>query len=144
MLANIGALGSATCSPPAPAGARSMWSNALVFSLLLGTAYSAPYSEYILAPSSRTVNPVAVYNVNGTVDNAEGLLNGSNGTATFSAASAVTYDFGKNIAGQVSVVAGDSAYSSDAVIWLTFTESSMWISGTGSDATASDGVDEPM
>lgn len=121
-----------------------MWSNALTFSLLLGTAHSVPYSEYILAPSSRTVNPVSVYNVNGTVNNAEGLLDGVNGTATFSAASAVTFDFGKNIAGQVSVVAGGSAYSPDAVVWLTFTESNLWINGNGSDATASDGLDEPM
>lgn len=103
-----------------------------------------PYSEYILAPSSRTVFPVSVYNINGTVDNAEGLLNGANSTATFSAASAVTYDFGKNIAGQVSLVAGDSVYSPDAVIGLTYTESSFWIAGFASDATASDGVDEPL
>lgn len=131
-------------------GALAMWPNTLASSLLLGSAYAVPYSEYILAPSSRTVNPVSIYNVNGTVDNAEGLLNGVNGTAAFSPASAVTFDFGKNIAGQVSVVvpaAGASSTSSaapDAVIWLTFTESSMWISGNGSDATASDGVDEPM
>lgn len=125
-------------------GAHTMWSNALASFLLLGSAYAVPYSEYILAPSSRTVNPVSVYNVNGTVDNAEGLLNGVNGTAAFSPASAVTFDFGKNIAGQVSVVVPASSAASDAVIWLTFTESSMWISGNGSDATASDGVDEPM
>lgn len=126
-----------------------MWSHALASSLLLlGSARAAvPYSEYILAPSSRTVNPVSVRNVNGTVDNAEGLLNGANGTAVFAPASAVTFDFGKNIAGQVSVVAAANSTSpaaADAVVWLTFTESSMWISGNGSDATASDGVDEPM
>lgn len=120
-----------------------MWWNALAFSLLLGSAYSVPYSEYVLAPSSRTVYPVAVHEVNGTVTNAEGLLNGANGTATFSASSAVTFDFGKNIAGLVSVVAGDSTSSSSAVIWLTFTESSIWISGNASDGTATS-PDAPM
>lgn len=121
-----------------------MWAYAFTLASLLGRAYSVPFSEYILAPSSRTVFPVAVYNINGTVDNAEGLLNGVNTTATFSAVSAVTYDFGKNIAGQVSLVAGASAYSPDAVIGLTYSESSLWIAGFGSDATASDGVDEPL
>ncbi|KAF3767680.1 family 78 glycoside hydrolase [Cryphonectria parasitica EP155] len=117
---------------------------ALIFFSFLGVVSSAPYSEYILAPSSRTVYPVSVYNVNGTVSNAEGLLNGANSTVTFEASSAVTLDFGKNIAGQVSLVAGDSVYSEDAVIWITFTESSEWISGNASDSTATYGLDEPI
>lgn len=121
-----------------------MWLNTLSLLLFLGQAHSVPYSEYILAPSSRTVYPVSVYKVNGTVDNAEGLLNGVNGTATFTASSNVTFDFGKNIAGQVSVVAGDSVYSPDAVIFVTFTESSLWISGIASDGTADSGMDEPL
>lgn len=115
-----------------------------MFSLVLGYTYAVvPFSEYILAPSSRTVFPVAVYGVNGTVNNAEGLLNGANGTATFSANSAVTFDFGKNIAGQVSLTAENST-SSAAAVWLTFTESNLYISGESSDATASTGVDRPM
>lgn len=121
-----------------------MWLNAVSITLFLGSAYSVPYSEYILAPSSRTVFPVAVYNVNGTVTNAEGLLNGLNSSTTFSASSAVTYDFGKNIAGQVSLTAGGAVYASDAVIGVTFSESSLWIAGFASDATASEGVDEPL
>lgn len=122
-----------------------MWFNILSLNLFLASVFSQVlYSEYILAPSSRTVFPVAVYKVNGTVDNAEGLLNGVNGTATFSASSAVTFDFGKNIAGQVSLTAGASVFSPDAVIGITFSESSVWIAGYGSDATASDGVDEPL
>lgn len=121
-----------------------MWLNALGLTLFLASAYSVPYSEYILAPSSRTVFPVALYKVNGTVDNADGLLNGVNGTATFSASSAVTFDFGKNIAGTVSLRVGHSVSASDAVIGLTFSESSLWIAGFASDATASDGVDEPL
>lgn len=121
-----------------------MLASVLTLAMLAGLVQSVPYSEYILAPSSRTVFPVAVYNINGTVDNAEGLLNGVNTTATFSAVSAVTYDFGKDIAGQVSLVAGDSAYSPDAVIGLTYTESSLWIAGYACDAAASEDVDEPL
>lgn len=84
-----------------------VWLSALTFSLFYGTARSVPYSEYIYAPESRTVFPVSVYQVNGTISNAADLLNGKNGTVTFSASSAVTLDFGKNIAGQVSLVAGN-------------------------------------
>lgn len=115
----------------------------LVLTLLVGSALAVPYSEYILAPSSRTVYPVAVHKVNGTVVNAEGLINGVNGTAVFYGSSAVTFDFGKNVAGQVSLVVDRSCHS-NAAMWLTFTESSLWISGIASDATASYGVDEPM
>lgn len=125
-------------------GIPAMWLYTLSFSLFMGAAYAVPYSEYILAPASRTVYPVSVYRVNGTVDNVEGLLNGVNGTATFTASSNVTFDFGRNIAGQVSVVAGDSVYSPDAVVFVTFTESSLWISGIASDGTADSGADEPL
>lgn len=121
-----------------------MWPSRAVLSLLLGSVCAqVPYSEYILAPSSRTVFPVAVYGINGTVDNAQGLLNGANGTAVFSPASAVTFDFGKNIAGQVSLTAQNSSNSA-AAIWLTFSESNLYISGEASDASSTYGVDRPM
>lgn len=64
--------------------------------LLLRGVRAIPYSEYILTPASRTLYPASVYNVNGTVENAEGLV-GASGPTTFSGPSAVTYDFGKNI-----------------------------------------------
>lgn len=121
-----------------------MWPSRAVLSLLLGSVCAqVPYSKYILAPSSRTVFPVAVYGINGTVDNAQGLLNGANGTAVFSPASAVTFDFGKNIAGQVSLTAQNSSNSA-AAIWLTFSESNLYISGEASDASSTYGVDRPM
>lgn len=56
---------------------------------------TAAYDEYILAPTSRTIIPSSVYQVNGTVDNAEALLVGAEGTTTFRDDSTVTYDFGK-------------------------------------------------
>jgi hypothetical protein len=123
--------------------------NNLVYTLLLGAVHAIPYSEYILAPSSRTVHPVAVYQVRGTVNNAEGLVGGATSTVTISGThqggqnSSVTLDFGRNIAGQVSLTATDSGDPSSA-IWLTFSESSMWISSYGSDAISDDGLDEPI
>ncbi|KAK3938559.1 Six-hairpin glycosidase-like protein [Diplogelasinospora grovesii] len=103
-------------------------------------ATSAPFSEYILTPKSRTVVPVSVYNVNGTVNNAQGLTK-AGGVATYQGASAVTYDFGKNVAGIVSFNTG-SVSGSNEFIGISFTESSLWINSNGCDATADSGIDE--
>ncbi|KAI3402130.1 hypothetical protein diail_59 [Diaporthe ilicicola] len=121
----------------------------LAYALLLRAAHAVPYGEYILAPSSRTVYPVSVYHVGGTVDNAEGLTGGANTTVTISGSSqagensSVTVDFGRNIAGQVSLAAEDSS-DPNAAIWLTFSESSLWVSSYGSDAIADSGLDAPI
>ncbi|TAQ83360.1 hypothetical protein B7494_g8318 [Chlorociboria aeruginascens] len=105
-----------------------------------GFATAIPYSEYILAPTSRTLHPVSVYQVNGSVTSPE-TLTSPTGSATFNGMSAVTYDYGKNIAGVVSITVGTSS-SSDAFIGLTYSESSLWISGAASDATSDSGLDE--
>lgn len=110
---------------------------------MASTCLAIPYSEYILAPASRTVLPSFVHQINGSVTNAIALTEGNNGTAIFDGVSSVTYDFGKNVAGVVSVIAGNST-SPDAKIWLTYTESSTWISGNASDATADAGLDKPL
>lgn len=121
----------------------------LAFLLLLGAVQAIPYSEYILAPPSRTVYPVSVYQVNGTVDNAEGLIGGANTTVTILGTSnggqnsSVTVDFGRNIAGRVSLSAPDSG-DPNAAIWLTFSESSMWISSYGCDSISDDNRDAPI
>lgn len=125
-----------------------MFLRSLAYALLLRAAHAIPYSEYILAPASRTVYPVSVFQVAGTVDNAEGLIGGANTTVTFSGSqggqnSSVTLDFGKNIAGQVSLTAPDSA-DPNAAIWLTFSESSLWVSSYGSDAVSDSGLDAPI
>jgi hypothetical protein len=113
----------------------------IIFSALAGLALGVPYSQYILTPRSRTIIPVSVYNVNGTVDNVGALT--SSGVATFQGPSAVTYDFGKNIAGivsfNVSSVEGYGQY-----IGISFTESSLWINSEGCDATADSGIDEAL
>ena len=101
------------------------------------------YSEYILAPDSRTVYPASVHQVNGTVSNAASLVGGATGNATFNGLSSVTFDHGKNIAGVVSVTVGSSSLR-DAFIGLTYTESFLWINGQASDATAAAGLDEVL
>jgi len=68
-------------------------------------------------------------------------LTTTSGSATFQNAAGVTYDFGKAVEGIVSFnVAGLS--SADQFVGVTFSESSLWISGAHSDATADAGFDE--
>lgn len=109
--------------------------------LLLALPVSAiPYSNYILAPESRTLYPAFVHKVNGSVSAANSLV-GKPGSAVFNGTSSITFDYAKNIAGVVSVTVGHSS-SPDAFLGLTYTESSLWINGQASDATADAGLDE--
>jgi len=64
--------------------------------LLASATAAAKYEQYILAPSSRTLHPTAVYKVNGSVEGAESLVGTGDamGRAMFQGESAVTYDFG--------------------------------------------------
>jgi hypothetical protein len=113
---------------------------AFLANLLVATV---PYSEYILAPDSRTIYPFAIHKINGTVSNAASLIGDIGGQAIFHGVSSVTFDYGKNIAGVVSVTVGVSS-SPDAQIGLTYSESSLWINGQASDATADAGLDEVL
>ncbi|GLA37017.1 hypothetical protein AnigIFM63309_003516 [Aspergillus niger] len=119
-----------------------MWSSWLLSALLATEALAVPYEEYILAPSSRDLAPASVRQVNGSVTNAAALT-GAGGQATFNGVSSVTYDFGINVAGIVSVDVA-SASSESAFIGVTFTESSMWISSEACDATQDAGLDTPL
>ncbi|QSZ29924.1 hypothetical protein DSL72_004442 [Monilinia vaccinii-corymbosi] len=104
-----------------------------------------PYEEYILTPHSRTLAPASVYHVNGSVANSDGLTaRGHSGSASFGPSSAVTYDFEKNIAGIVSFNVGSIDGDGDQFIGISFTESSLWISENGCDATADAGIDEAL
>lgn len=108
-------------------------------------AAAVPYSEYVLTPKSRILRPAAVYNVNGTVKSAEDLITGHNANTTFVGPSAVTYDFGKNIAGLVSFNVSEVTGSDVSFIGVSFTESNLWISSEGCDATANRPViDKPL
>jgi hypothetical protein len=112
----------------------------LAVSLATRARAGTPYSHYILAPASRTIYPPVIHRVNGSVTNSQSLIGGLNGTATLHGVSSVTFDYTKNIGGVASVTVGTSS-SSDALIGLTYTESSLWINGQGSDATADAGLD---
>lgn len=118
-----------------------------VLSILLQTILALPslgttaaYTDYILAPASRDVYPVSVHTINGSVSHAENLVN-NHGNATFVGNSAVTLDFGKNLAGLVSFEVL-SMSNITTFIGFTFSESSLWISGEISDATT--GTDAPL
>jgi hypothetical protein len=109
--------------------------------LLCGVATAAKYEEYILAPRSRTLYPANVHGFNGSITGTDSLIGSAGGEAVFDGISAVTYDFGKNIAGLVSLQIGD--VDEDQFIGLTYTESSLWISNISCDATEDAGMDEP-
>jgi hypothetical protein len=83
------------------------------------------------SPHSRTVRPVAVYNTSGTVTDAGAVLSGRR-TRLTGAGSFVTLDFGKDVAGLVSLrfAGSDGAQR----VGLAFNESSMYV-GTTSDAS---------
>ena len=120
----------------------------IAIAVLPAAVAAIPYSEYVLEPSSRTLHPVSVYNVNGTVTGAESLTAPSfdsslsaPGAATFSGSgSNATFDYGQNIGGWVHIHV-DPSSSAGSQIGLTFSESSLWIAGYGSDATADHGLD---
>lgn len=102
-------------------------------------ACASQYSSYIYTPSKRTILPAKVHNINGTATNAASLTKPP-GSAKISGVSAITYDFGKNVAGivsfNVSAVSGAENY-----IGISFSESSLWINSEGCDATADAGLD---
>nr|8HMM_A Chain A, Bac_rhamnosid6H domain-containing protein [Aspergillus oryzae] len=102
-----------------------------------------PYNEYILAPASRHLVPFEVLEVNGSVTDPSSLTQSTGGNATFNGPASVTFDFGRNIAGIVSLDIGSSS-TRDAFIGVTFTESSLWISSQACDATADSGLDSPL
>ncbi|KAJ3467715.1 hypothetical protein MRS44_005279 [Fusarium solani] len=65
--------------------------------------FAYPYEEYILAPVTRDVRPVAIYDTNGNVSDATDLVSSQDPTpVTFSGADSwVTLDFGINLSGHV-------------------------------------------
>lgn len=118
--------------------------------LLVAAAAQVPFHEYILAPTSRVISPVSIYQTGGNVENGAALLTTSmstlqsNQSTSFAGnGSYVTLDFGKNIAGrfafQVDAVTGPS----DS-IGFTFSESSMYISAQFCDAVTDGAFDLPQ
>jgi hypothetical protein len=118
-----------------------MFTLLLAFVGALALTAHAKYDQYILAPESRTIYPSSVYTVNGTVDNAESLASSSPGSAKFLNWASVAYDHGKNIGGLITFTVGSTS-DAEQFIGIGFSESSLWISGNWSDATADAGNDE--
>lgn len=119
---------------PLPSFVQAIALTAIFLFACISVTHAAQYEEYILAPSSRTLHPVSVYQVNGTVTGAESLANESTGSVTFTDISSVAYDFGKEIGGVVSFTIGQ--VDPDQFIGITFAESSLWVSSGGSDGSA--------
>ncbi|KAF7713086.1 Alpha-L-rhamnosidase [Penicillium ucsense] len=111
--------------------------------LLAKDVVAVLYSDYILAPSSRTLIPQTVYQSFGSVVGPQSLCDGSESTTVFDGTSSVTYDFGKNIAGIVTLKI-EPPSSVNTRLGLTFSESSLWISNLSSDATADLGLDATL
>ncbi|KAM3066036.1 hypothetical protein ACMFMF_010354 [Clarireedia jacksonii] len=103
------------------------------------------YSDYILAPSSRTLSPASILQTGGVVEDAANLINPTCQLSTIfhGGGSYVTLDFGINIAGTVSFQV-DILNGTNEAIGFTFTESSMWISAETCDATQDEGLDLPL
>ncbi|KAH9825515.1 Six-hairpin glycosidase, partial [Teratosphaeria destructans] len=114
-----------------------------LLALLPSILAAVPYSEYILAPASRTLTPVRVHAANGSVTSPSALIEGGSGTTTLSGDSAITYDYGQNIGGLVSFTVS-AVNGSGNYIGISFSESSLWISPDGSDATQNVGIDETL
>lgn len=121
-----------------------MWSLSLLLPLACTANAASNFSDYILAPDSRTVYPATIHRVNGSVSNANSLLASPNGNATLRGNSSITFDYSKNVGGVVSVTVASTDLPSDTVLGVTFTESSLWINGQASDATADAGLDSPL
>ncbi|KAJ2991238.1 hypothetical protein NUW58_g2583 [Xylaria curta] len=107
------------------------------WTLLASAAADVPYQEYMLAPTTRVLSPVSIYQTGGDVRNAAALLASSgagaqwNGSTTFSGnGSYVTLDFGKNIAGGVSFHV-DAVSGLNDSIGFTFSEPSVEMGGLG-------------
>lgn len=123
---------------------RSLCSAAIAAFFLAGSSLAAsPYSEYILAPTQRTLKPVTIHRANGSVTNPLGVSTTGSGDIVLSGESAVTYDYTKNIGGLVSFTVSN-VNGSGNFIGISFTESSFWISPDGSDATQNVGIDRTL
>lgn len=117
----------------------------LLFSTTLVSASSVPsWYQYVRAPSSNIVRPKAILHTNGSVSNAEAIING-HGVATLSRPStgsevpSITIDFGLNIVGFVQIhFAGAS--DNHPGVRLAFSETLEYLTNV-SDFTRSDNGD---
>ncbi|KAI0084355.1 Six-hairpin glycosidase, partial [Irpex rosettiformis] len=98
------------------------------------SAPSGPWDAFNFAPTSRTVRPVHIREVQGAVKNADGLLSVSGQATLTTNESWVTVDFGKEVGGLISMDIHPVA--SSAGLAFSFTESPEFISPFTSDDSA--------
>ena len=91
-----------------------------------------PWDVYNLAPTSRTVAPVAVYKTSGTVTNPHNVLGGT-ATRLSGSGSLITLDFGKEVGGIISLTLSGASSSAQSV-GLAFSESAQF-ARTNSDSS---------
>lgn len=128
---------------------QSVWLQTQLF-LLVAAAAQVPFHEYILAPTSRVISPVSIYQAGGNVENGAALLTtsvsalqGNQSTSFQGNGSYVTLDFGRNVAGRVAFQI-DAVTGSSNSIGFTFSESSMYISAQFCDAVTDGAFDLPQ
>ena len=104
---------------------------------------ASDYSGYILAPSTRTLAASSIYRVRGNVTNVKSLLQSTTVPATIHGPASATLDFGRNVAGIVSIHVG-KASKRNTTLGVTFSESSAYVSSQASDATQDAGLDKAL
>ncbi len=112
--------------------------NQSVSPLTFAQAAANPWDAYNYAPTTRTLAPVSIYTMAGTVSNASNLLIGQ-ATRLTGNGSSVTVDFGKEVGGLITLTFAGSSDTSQSV-GLAFSESSLYV-GNSSDASSGGGAD---
>ena len=75
--------------------------------LVCSSPLPSQYHRYQIATVNQILHPVSLDQVNGTVTNASSLASNALGNAIFTGPSSATYDFGRNITGNVTLTVGD-------------------------------------
>ncbi|MFC9614589.1 trehalase family glycosidase [Streptomyces sp. NPDC056938] len=115
----------------APQAADGATAPGAAFSGALPSAARHPWDVYNYSPQSRTLKPVAIHSTVGSVTDASAALSGKS-TRLSGTGSAVTFDFGKDVSGLVTL--HFAASDGPQRVGLAFNESSQYV-GTTSDAS---------
>ncbi|KAF9477417.1 Six-hairpin glycosidase [Pholiota conissans] len=101
------------------------------FGVISASAPKGKWDSFNFAPSSKTVYPTAIHSTNGSVKNADLLVN-NKGAATLSGnGSWLALDFGGEVGGLISL--NFDSVTSTSALALSFTESPTFIRPTASD-----------
>jgi hypothetical protein len=98
----------------------------------------SPWEQYILVPESRTIKPVAVYKVQGIIEDPENILH-DRPTTFLRPGSYLILDFGKEVGGIVSLHFADSHGRQQ--IGLSFSESTIYAGVNSDESNGGSGID---